>query len=408
MSEIPIQLRKLFARRQSDAKFSLDPIRRLCAALRHPERGLKFIHVAGTNGKGSVAAMCAAVAQEAGIRTGLYTSPHLHRYHERFRLDGAEINDAELAAHLDRVMAVGGEATFFEISTALALSWFAARGAGLVVWETGIGGRLDATNVVIPLVSVITSIGLDHTQYLGDTLPRIAREKAGIIKPGVPVVTLDHPTEVAAVIAAVAKERGAPFYVAGEKDLGAFEPPLAGAHQRTNTALAVAALRRAVPALGEGTICAGLQKTRWPARCQLVDRGGGLPPILVDGAHNPPGAEVLAAEVRRRWPGGAVTLVFGALSDKRVADMAKILGSGMAAVLLAPVPSERAATADELRAAAPVGRLMTSLAEALAEADRLGQPIVVAGSLFLAGEALRLLGGEGAPGHPNEVLRKPR
>ena len=277
-----------------------------------------------------------------------------------------------------------------------------------MVWETGIGGRLDATNVVTPLVSVITSIGLDHTQYLGDTLPRIAREKSGIIKPGVPVVTLDHPTEVSAVIAAVAKERGAPLYVTGEKDFGEFEPPLAGAHQRANTALAVAALRRAVPALGEGTIRTGLQKTRWPARCQLVDRGGGLPPILVDGAHNPPGAEVLAAEVRRRWPGGTVTLVFGALSDKRVADMAKILGSGMAAVLLAPVPSERAATADELRAAAPVGRLMASLAEALAEADRLGQPIVVAGSLFLAGEALRLLGGEDAPGHPNEVLRKPR
>lgn len=407
MSELPVQLRRLFARRQSDAKFSLDPIRRLCAALRHPERGLRFIHIAGTNGKGSVAAMCSAVAQEAGVRTGLYTSPHLRRYHERFRLDGAEINDAELAAHLDRVLAVGGEATFFEVSTALALSWFAARGAGLVVWETGIGGRLDATNVVTPLVSVITSIGLDHTQYLGDTLPQIAREKAGIIKPGVPVVTLDHPPEVAGAIAAVAREHGAPLRVVGEKDLGGVEPPLAGVHQRANTALAVAALRLAVPALGDETIRAGLRKTRWPARCQLVERGGGLPPILVDGAHNPPGAEALAFEVRRRWPGAAVTLVFGALSDKRVAEMAAILGARAARVLLAPVPSERAATVDELRAAVPGGRMMASLAEALAEADRLGQPIVVAGSLFLAGEALRLLEGEGAPGHPNETLRKP-
>lgn len=405
MRNVPVQLRDLFARRQSAAKFSLDPIRRLCAALGHPERRLRFIHIAGTNGKGSVAAMCAAVAQEAGLRAGLYTSPHLRRYHERFRLEGVEINDAELTAHLDRVLEIAGDATFFEISTALALSWFAARAAEFVAWETGIGGRLDATNVVVPQVSVITSIGLDHTQYLGETLPAIAREKAGILKRGVPAITGEHPPEVAEAIAAEAEARGAPLRVVGPCDLEAFEPPLMGAHQRANAALAVAALRVALPHLPDATIRAGLRKTRWPARCQLLERGAGRPPVLVDGAHNPPGAEALAAEARRRWPGREITLVFGALADKRVAEMGKILSAVAAETFLAPTPSERAASPEQLRAAVPSGRTMPSLREALLEADRRGRPILVAGSLFLAGDALSLLGGEDPPEHPNELLR---
>ncbi|MCC7519297.1 MAG: bifunctional folylpolyglutamate synthase/dihydrofolate synthase [Verrucomicrobiae bacterium] len=408
MKEVPAQLRALFARRQSDAKFSLEPIRRLCAALGHPERRLRFIHIAGTNGKGSVAAMCAAVTQEAGLRAGLYTSPHLYRYHERFRLDGVEITDAELAVHLDRVLKIAGDATFFEISTALALSWFAAREVDLVAWETGIGGRLDATNVVTPRVSVIASIGLDHTQLLGDTRAEIAREKAGIFKSGVPAVTCEHPPEVAAAIEAAAAKRGTPLRVVGEKELGAFEPPLAGAHQRANAALAVAALRLAIPALGDDTIRAGLRNTRWPARCQLVERGGDRPPILVDGAHNPPGAEALAAEVRRRWPEQAVTLVFGALADKRIAEMGVRLRPVADEVLLVPTPSERAASPAALRAALPGGRTMPSLAAALDEADRLGRPVVVAGSLFLAGEALILLGGGRDAGHPNETFPNAR
>ncbi len=395
----------LLARRQLGARFTLDGIRALCTALDNPQKDLRFVHIAGTNGKGSVAAMSAAILQESGLRTGLYTSPHLVRYHERFRLDDVEISDKELDRHLVRVMSLAESATYFEISTALALDWFRARGAEIVVWETGMGGRFDATSVVTPEVCVITHIGLDHTQYLGNTLARVAAEKAGIFKPGVPVITPEQDPSVLDVLRAECQRLGSPLTVIDGADLGEFEPPLAGAHQRWNTALAVAAVRAVRPAIGTAILRDGLRRTRWPVRCQLVERGAGKPPVLLDGAHNPLGAEALAAEIRRRWPRGEVTLIFGALGDKDCTEMGRILSGTVAHVRLCPVPNERTASVGEIARFFPGARCTESLEAALAEADREGRPIVVAGSLFLAGEALRWLTGGTSSPHPNESLR---
>lgn len=314
------------------------------------------------------------------------------------------MTDAELEPLLDRVMQASGDATFFEISTALALCWFCAREAEIVVWETGLGGRLDATNVVTPAVCAITHIGLEHTQFLGETLAQIAEEKAGIIKPGIPVATVSQDEIVMSVLRNRAQQQDALLRVIAETDLGEFEPPLAGEHQRWNTALAVAASRQAWPSLTDSVIRGGLKKTIWPGRCQLIERDNGLPPVLVDGAHNPMGATALAREIQRRWGRGKVTLIFGSLADKAIAEMSALLSATAAEVLLAPVRSERAASMETLSHHLPKGRVCASLTEALAIAEQRGRPMVIAGSLFLAGEALALLAGRAAAAHPNERL----
>ncbi len=399
------QLESLFRRRQVGVKFSLEGMLRLCAALDHPEKDLHFVHIAGTNGKGSVAAMCNAIFQEAGFRTGLYTSPHLWRYHERFRINGEEIEDDALEKWLDRLMRVANGATFFEISTALALGYFRERQVQMVLWETGMGGRLDATNVVTPLVSVITPIGLEHMQFLGNTLAEITREKTGIIKPFVPVVTsFSQVEEVFIILKRKADEQKAPLNIVGEADLYEFEPPLMGEHQRWNTALAVATSRLVHPLLTSAIIRRGLSRTQWPGRCQLVKRGNDLPPILVDGAHNPMGAQVLVQEVERCWGRRQTTLIFGVLADKAIAEMARILKDMAAEIFLTPVSSERSADISELSRQFPKGRVFPSLVEALSVADASQRPIVIAGSLFLAAEALLLLSGKSRRLHPNEQL----
>jgi dihydrofolate synthase/folylpolyglutamate synthase len=402
-SESSQKLQALFDRRQAGVKFSLDAIRRLCEALGNPHRDLAFIHIAGTNGKGSVAAMCAAILQQAGLATGLYTSPHLVRYQERFRMNGSDISDTDLGPLLDRVLPLGGDATFFEISTALAFCWFQQRKADVVVLETGLGGRLDATNIVTPRVAVITAIGMDHMQFLGNGLTEIAREKAGIIKPGVPLVTFRQAPPILETLLAQANALGAPATVIDASGLDEFPSPLGGDHQRWNTALAVAAARRFQPSLSRETIEQGLSRTRWPGRCQLIERPAPLPPVLVDGAHNPLGAQALAQEVMRRWGTGHVTLIFGALADKDIAGLSSPLAPLAAEILLTPVASERSASAGGIGAVLPGGRQTDSLEAALREADRAGHPIVIAGSLFLAGEALQLLlGQKEIERHPNE------
>ena len=398
------RLEELFQRRRLGAHFTLDTTRALCAALGQPERRMQFVHIAGTNGKGSVAAMCTAVLQQDGVRTGLYTSPHLCRYRERFRVDGREITNDELAFHLGRVIPLAGLATFFEISTAVALSWFAEVGVEIAVWEVGLGGRLDATNVVTPLISVITRIGLDHEQYLGSTLARIAAEKAGIIKPGVPVVSQAQEPEVMQALFERSRELQSPVTILRQADLDEFPSPLTGEHQRWNTALAVAAVRTARPSLGRREIEQGLAGTIWPGRCQEISRMGRGPVVLVDGAHNPMGARALSVEIERRWGREGSTLIFGALADKNVGEMARVLDPVSAKSLLVPVRSSRSCSALDLKRHFPKGAVFSSMSEALTEADRLGKPIVIAGSLFLAGEALALLNGDAAAVHPNETL----
>jgi dihydrofolate synthase / folylpolyglutamate synthase len=402
------RLSVLFGRRQFSAKFSLEGIRSLCQALGNPEKNLNFLHIAGTNGKGSVAAMSAAILQQAGFKTGLYTSPHLIRYHERFRINGEQISDAHLERTLERVMKVVSEShTFFEISTAIALCWFQEQGVEWAVWETGLGGRLDATNIVSSKVSVITRIGLDHTQYLGETLSKIAEEKAGIIKTGIPVITQVQEPEVLEVISKRAESTGSEFILIQEKDLGEFQSPLVGEYQRWNTALAVAAIKKIHPEIKSHEIAKGLKATYWPGRCMLIQRGGGLPDILIDGAHNELGATALAHEIEHRWGKGKAILIFGALKDKNIHGMVQILTASISEFYLTPVASDRSASLADLAQCVPHGRAFANLNEALSTADRQARPIVIAGSLFLAGEALLRLSNALGELHPNENLLTP-
>jgi len=360
-------------------RLGLETMRDLCRQLGHPERQLRFLHIAGTNGKGSVAAMCHAALTAAGYRTGLYTSPHLVSFCERFQINQQPIAEADVVRLVAELLPQPS-ATFFEVVTALALRYFAEQHVEVVVWETGLGGRLDATNVVTPLVSVITNIGFDHMQYLGDTLEQIAGEKAGIIKPGIPVVT---GVEGAAleVIRRVAAEQHAPLTVVNRAD--AVLTPLIGAHQVINSAIAVATLRSL-------NVPPNFATTRWPGRFQIVGR------YVLDGAHNPAAAEQLAVTLREQFPGKQIALVLGVLRDKDYAAACRILAPLAGTIACARVNSERTCDPGELaalcRAANPTAEVHAypGVTEALAATNT--EVVVITGSLFLVGEAMTLLG----------------
>ncbi|MBU3664975.1 MAG: bifunctional folylpolyglutamate synthase/dihydrofolate synthase [Chthoniobacterales bacterium] len=377
-------------------KLGLDNARRLFVAAGNPRDRLRFLHVAGTNGKGSTCAVMDAVLRAGGMRCGLYTSPHLVDFRERIRLDGAMIPEAAVAEGLGLLRECSSmwdhAPTFFELTTALAAWWFAREGADIVVWETGMGGRLDATNVVTPLVSVITPVGLDHQQWLGNSLGAIAMEKAGIIKPGIPVVSAPQETEVREVLEARAREVGASVrFVEAPCELSV---GLAGAHQRWNAAVALAALDAASLMPDVETCARGLASVQWPARFQRI--GGNL---VIDGAHNVPAARALVAAWREVFGDTKARLVFGALCDKNPEELLRELRDIADEVVLVPVNSGRAAATAELRAAAEkLGFAATSessLACALKSCGR--RPVLVTGSLFLAGEALALLEGKAQP-----------
>lgn len=408
-------------------KLGLENITKLAAALGDPQNRFLSVHVAGTNGKGSVAAMLAGALAAHGLRTGLYTSPHLARVEERVRIDGRAIAPrrflgrlAELKGVVDRLMAEGRLAhhpTYFEVLTALAFVEFAEREVDVAVLEVGMGGRFDSTNIVRPLVSVITTIAKDHEKHLGATLERIAFEKAGIIKPGVPVVCGARGGAARRVIRRVARERRAPlvevfgrgrslearpgrggcrFVYRGERGIYAFTPGLAGRHQGANAAVAIAAaevLSRVWKPLDKATVLAAIRDARWEGRLETVRR---RPLVLLDGAHNVEGVEALAAHLRDvvRRP---VVLVFGAMEDKDIRAMARVLFPLASAVVLTRVPYKRAAAPEALFAAAPPFRgpvLLepdTRKAVELALSISAGRaPVVVAGSLFLVGEVKRL------------------
>jgi dihydrofolate synthase / folylpolyglutamate synthase len=383
-------------------RLGLERMERALEALGHPERGLRVLHVAGTNGKGSTCAMAAEALRLAGHRTGLYTSPHLVRFNERIAVDGEPISDAALARRVAEVRRAcpwhdagdGDRLTYFEFATLLALLHFAAEGAGAVVLEVGLGGRHDATNVVRPLACAVSRIGLDHTELLGGTLEAIAREKAGIFKPGVPaVVAHDQPPEAMAALRGEAARRGAPFTVAPASHPGRLA--LAGPHQQGNAALAAAALRlvagRGLP-VGDDAIAAGLAGARWPGRLELV--GG----VLLDGAHNPDGAAALAAALPVLHPGRPVELVLGVLADKDHERMLRALAPALRGLhLVAPRSARARPPATYLGLARSlVARAddHPALGEAIACARHLagqGGLVCVAGSLYLVGEARALL-----------------
>ena len=352
-----------------------------------------FIHVAGTNGKGSVCAMADAACRAADLRTGLYTSPHLVTFRERLRLDGAMISEAEVAAGLSEIRDVmaGWEhpPTFFEIVTVLALAWFQWRGAEVVILETGMGGRLDATNVVTPAVSVITPIGLDHQAWLGSTLAAIAAEKAGIFKPGVPAVSAPQSPEADVVLRAEAARVGAPLRFVTEPLGDEWQVNLAGQHQRWNAALVRAALAAASLPVSAAALREGFTTVQWPGRFQRIGER-----IVLDGAHNPHAAAQLAQTWREEFGDARATLIFGAMRDKDVAGVLAALRPIAARIIAVPVQNARACSTEELRAIArgvdaTLGcESCAGLASALERADADPERILIAGSLFLIGEAL--------------------
>ncbi|MEI8289082.1 MAG: folylpolyglutamate synthase/dihydrofolate synthase family protein [Verrucomicrobiota bacterium] len=392
------------------ANFGLEPARRFAALAGNPQEKLRFIHVAGTNGKGSTCAMLESIYRAAGLRVGLFTSPHLVSFRERIQVNRELIAESEVVRLIVELRAANrkNESTLFEFATLMALKYFAEQKCDLVIWETGLGGRLDATNIVTPLASVITNIAFDHQQWLGDTLEKIAAEKAGIIKPGVPVVTTTAAPEALEVIGNIARRENAPLIKAAPPSrLRAAETaklPLMGEHQKTNAALALAtveALQRHIPVSADN-VREGFAKVNWPGRLQLIRQPAGRK-VLLDGAHNLAGAETLRATLEKDFAGTRPVLIFGALADKDWPDICRLLAPLAEKIVTVPVASER--TADPIAVARmfcaasskSVVASFQNLPAAL-NACREDPFLVITGSLYLIGEALEQFGFSPAEG----------
>ena len=390
----------LFGTQRFGIKLGLENSRRLLAALGVPSPNERIIHVAGTTGKGSVCALLDSICRAAGHRTALFTSPHLVTFRERIQLDGEMISEEDVTRGLTtiRELVTGWEPhpTFFEITTALGLDYFRRREADIVVLETGMGGRLDATNATAPIVSVLTPIDYDHQKWLGHSLAEIAREKAGIIKANIPVVSALQPEEAAVVIRARAAECGAPLDFV-RQPFDRFPIALRGGHQKENAALAISALHTAQIPCDDAALERGLATVVWPARFQSWDAR-----TIIDGAHNPAGARTLAETWRQTFGDRRATIVLAVLRDKDVAGICAALAPIAHRVLLPSIQSERALPPEELRLTIceqlpglPVA-IFPSLAAAWEEARRDAAPILICGSLHFAGEALAFLRGEPA------------
>jgi dihydrofolate synthase/folylpolyglutamate synthase len=393
-------LAALYARAPLGMRLGLEPMRAACARLGHPEQAFSAVHVAGTNGKGSVCAMVEAIARADGLKTGLYTSPHLCRFSERIRVDGEPLADRALATQLDAAVAAAPDLRFFEVATLAAFLAFRAAKVDLAVLEVGLGGRLDATNVVpAPRAAAVTRIALDHTAILGGTLAAIAREKAGIAKPGMEIVLGPAmPREARDTIDEVARAAGAhTFAIDEDTEARAFvdggaQIGLAGEHQRDNARIAWRLAERA--GLGERARAEGIAAVRWPARLERIETEDGE--VLLDGAHNPDGAESLARYLRseghRR---DEIAMVFGALADKAWPEMLDVLAPLAASrVYVAPAGGPRSAAVPAEMAARHAGDVAGTMAEAVALARKRAGPfglVVVCGSLYLVGEARALL-----------------
>jgi dihydrofolate synthase/folylpolyglutamate synthase len=417
---------------QPRRKFSLDEIRILLGALGDPQLRFPSVLIAGTNGKGSTAATLASILTASGVRAGLYTSPHLERVNERIRVDSIEISDDAFAGLYFRVHDAAQELvlqgrlpqlpSFFEILTAQALVYFAEANVGIAVLEVGMGGRLDATNIVDPLISIVTDISLDHTEWLGPTIGAIAREKAGILRRSGTLITLPQHPDANQVLGEVAVElnvRGVsavPYMPAlVGKTVGPYQvealgvavevnSPLLGAHQQRNQALAIAAAVELAVTHGfpvtPATLTKGIRETCWPGRLERIERDGVQ--WILDVAHNPAGAWALRAGLSSAFgdqkPG---VLVFSCLRDKPVAEMAQILFALFEQVILAPIHSARAASLGELQSAARLTGTDAVAADSVSQALRMARQfvlergrsgsVVVSGSVYLVGEVRPLL-----------------
>jgi dihydrofolate synthase/folylpolyglutamate synthase len=397
----------LFSLERFGMKFGLANIARLCAALGHPETSFASIIVGGTNGKGSVTAMLDTALRAAGHRAARYTSPHLRRLEERFVIAGAEVTSAALDAAASRVQAAAtglvasgaleSLPTFIECTTAVAVEIFRDAGVEIALLEVGLGGRLDATNVVSPIAAAIVSIDIDHEAQLGNTIGSIAVEKAGIVKPGIPVVCGPLPDEALHIIARICAERGATLIPTGDDPslaarVEAMPLSLAGEHQRANAAVALKLLETldADQSLGirvdRAAMRAGLTTTAWPGRLETFETEGCR--VVLDAAHNPAGARALASYLRGVAPDG-VTLVFGAMKDKAIAEMLSALAPVVSTAVCTTAPNARAMPAGELAVmASRVGMTAEAVDDpltALRRACALGRMVVVAGSIFLLG-----------------------
>ncbi len=411
-------LQRIYNLRGGMIDLRLDRMHHALALFNHPENAFPSIHVAGTNGKGSTAAMLHCILSRAGYRTALYTSPHLVSFTERIRIDGDEIMQDEVVAIAEEIWqktaAVDVPLTFFEFNTVMAFVYFARRGADVAVVEVGLGGRLDATNVITPMVSAITTISKDHQAYLGPDELSIASEKAGIIKPQVPVVIGKVSDEVAELLRNIADERQSPAYLLDAdfkfslKDDRLFdyigikqnfydiELALLGRHQRSNAsvALAVVELMRDRLPVHDAAIRAGLQQVRWPGRFDIMFE---RPTVILDGAHNPEGVKALVDELQGRYRGRDVKLLFATMADKEWDIMLRALSTAVNEVVFTKVGMERSADPQML-----AKNLSTTIPHRVIADSRLAintlldeandrDIIVVAGSLYLLGEVRPLL-----------------
>jgi len=424
-------------------KLGLDSMQAFLDRVGSPEKSLRFVHVAGTNGKGSVSATLFTILAKAGYRVGLYTSPHLSDVRERFRIGDRFISQEEFSSLATRIRTIlePEKITYFEFCTALALLWFAESDLDLAIMETGLGGRLDATNVITPLVSIITSISMDHEAYLGTTLSAVAGEKAGIIKEQVPVISSAVAPEATAVIEQVCRERRAPLYLLGRNfdfseegqegwrwqgicppisgDLSGLRCALKGRYQRQNSAVAIAAAtllgtygyRCDAVALREG-----LQAVSWPGRMEYLclkaqarrpvgeAEGGQIEcrHYLLDGAHNPDGVKNLAEALSDEFRGRRLICVWGAMSDKDISLALSYIAPIVDTLILTRPAGERSASPEQLLAClGPVEQTkalcVAEIAEAVQRAEKMAGPqdlIVVAGSLYLVGAVRTILCGE--------------
>ena len=420
-------LHDFYLRRGRGIVPGLEAIQSLLQVLGNPQQAFPAIHVAGTNGKGSVCAMVESVLREAGLKTGLYTSPHLVRFNERIRVQGEEIDDAELDRLLHRLDLFADDVgkqvrppTFFECTTALAMQYFAQQQVDVAVIETGMGGRWDATNVLRSLVTVVTSVGLDHMAYLGDSAEKIALEKCGIAKPGIPLVSGVTEEPVCRVIEEEAHRIGAPvvhvqdqisvcrgqmtwagqrlLVESGSETYPPIDLPLLGVHQVHNCAVAIATLEafavRAEMKLDRTTVTAGLGQANWPGRMHILSNN---PLVVVDAAHNPDGARVLKQSMKELAPEKPMALVAGFLREKDAVGFLQEWVDSASRAWLVPMQVERSMDTVELEDAGMragvephVCTLETGLARARDWAEQHAGVVLVTGSVYLVGEVLGL------------------
>ena len=389
----------LFSTQMFGIKLGLDGPRELLRRyLAYPAHGVRVIHVAGTNGKGSTCAFIDAVARASGLRTGLFTSPHLIDYRERIVVAGAEISEEDCVRHLialrDLCASLETHPTFFEITLTLAMKYFAEKECELIVLETGMGGRLDATTAVPADVAVITPVGLDHMQWLGDTLEKIALEKAGIICPHKPVISAAQHPDVERVIAMQSNEMRAPLTVVKDSLTG-YPLSLAGPHQQQNAAVALAALHAAAIELRYESVRYGLSHTYWPGRFETISHQGAT--LVLDGAHNPHAAKVLVETWNTMFPGIKPSLVFSAVSSKDVSGVLALLAPLAERIFFCPVNSPRSLCTEELMSSTPDANRSceahVDFAAALDAALKHADPVLIAGSLYLVGQAKAHLSG---------------